>query len=180
MFWPPINEEKNSSSHHSGMTCQSRFGGIFQPRRFSHGCKTDTVFQGCATCPVRKCAKKKSGIESCLDCEKYPCLLYKIAKIVIAVQRLEKKLPHLKCKSGNLAVIREKGMNAWLEEQQRVWECPDCHASFSWYQTQCSQCGKLLHNSNAWQTSQVSRFVRFWSQPYFLFDRKTPAYQTAT
>lgn len=109
-----------------------------------HGCKTETVFQGCAKCPIRKCAKKQTGIESCLDCRKYPCMLHKIAKIVIAVQRLEKKLPHLKCKPGNLAVIKEKGMQTWLQEQQRLWECPECHASFSWYQTECAKCGKRL------------------------------------
>ena len=109
-----------------------------------HGCKTDTVFAGCAKCPIRKCGRNHPEIETCLDCKRYPCWRHKFFKIVIALLNFEKKLPHQKIKPRNLQTIREKGLRAWLEEQQRVWACPDCQTSFSWYQRKCKQCGRVL------------------------------------
>ena len=109
-----------------------------------HGCKTDTVFAGCAKCPIRKCGRNHPEIETCLDCKRYPCWRHKFFKIVVALLNFEKKLPHQKIKPRNLQTIREKGLRAWLEEQQRVWACPDCQTSFSWYQRKCKQCGREL------------------------------------
>ena len=109
-----------------------------------YGCKSDTVFAGCRKCPIRKCARKKKGIESCLDCQKYPCLIHHISKLVKTIMRLEKKLPHLKITPKNLATIQQKGIRVWLEEQQHTWQCPDCQTHFTWYQQECSQCGKNL------------------------------------
>lgn len=108
------------------------------------GCKTDMVFIGCSKCPIRKCARKQIGIESCLDCRKYPCLLHKITNLVKKFRKMKQKLPHCKIVSKNLETIRQKGMQTWLEEQEEVWKCPDCGTDFSWYQKTCAQCGKEL------------------------------------
>jgi hypothetical protein len=83
-----------------------------------YGCKSETVFTGCSKCPIRKCARKHKEIESCLDCQKYPCLIHKIVKIVKIIRRFEKKLPHLKIIPRNLTTIQQKGIHAWLEEQK--------------------------------------------------------------
>ena len=37
------------------------------------GCKTETVFGGCAKCRIRKCAKDKMKVEFCFECRKFPC-----------------------------------------------------------------------------------------------------------
>lgn len=116
-----------------------------------HGCKSDTVFVGCSKCPIRKCARKHPEIETCLDCKKYPCLIHKIAKWVIRFQKLEQKLPHVKIKAHNLQTIRQKGMAAWLAEQQQIWVCLDCQTNFSWYQPQCKQCGKEIASLKDYQ-----------------------------
>lgn len=109
-----------------------------------HGCKSDTVFQGCAICPVRKCARKKPEIQTCLDCGRFPCFRFSLMKLVRIVLGYDKKLPHLKTVSPNQRRIKEKGVNVWLAEQQNQWQCPDCQTAFSWYRTQCSACGKEL------------------------------------
>jgi hypothetical protein len=53
-------------------------------------------------------------------------------------------LPHLSAIPGNLAVIREKGVAAWLVEQERHWKCPSCQTAFSWYDPECATCGRGL------------------------------------
>lgn len=109
------------------------------------GCKTDILFEGCSICPVQKCARKKLTIEqTCMDCEHYPCKLHRMMRFVRKLLRLHKKLPHSNILPKNVETIREKGLEYWLEEQKLVWECPDCHTSFSWYQEKCSKCGKDL------------------------------------
>lgn len=111
------------------------------------GCKTDTLFAGCSKCPVQKCAREKITIDqTCLDCEDYPCKLHKMMHFVRKLLRFYTKLPHLNILPKNVETIRVKGLEYWLEEQKKVWECPDCHTSFSWYQEKCSTCGRDLES----------------------------------
>jgi hypothetical protein len=117
-----------------------------------HGCKSDVVFRGCASCPVRKCARSMPGIETCLDCRRYPCLRHWVMKVVRRITGLERKLPHLSVIPGNLAVIREKGVRAWLEEQKQRWNCPSCQTGFSWYQRECSVCGRALDDLKGYRS----------------------------
>jgi hypothetical protein len=119
--------------------------GKGEPPIICYGCKTDTVFKGCSICPVQKCARKKLEIhQTCLDCKSYPCKLHKLMNIARKLLRLNKKLPHSNILPKNVETIREKGLEYWLEEQKKIWECPDCHTAFSWYQEKCSNCGKDL------------------------------------
>jgi hypothetical protein len=108
------------------------------------GCKTDTVFQGCAVCPIRKCGRKKPDIETCLDCARFPCFRFSLMKFVRKFLGYDKKLPHLKTVSENQCTIKEKGVSVWLAEQQNQWQCPGCHTAISWYQEKCSICGRDL------------------------------------
>lgn len=105
-----------------------------------YGCKTDTVFAGCSKCLIRKCARNKVGIETCLDCRSYPCWRFKITALIRKVLNLETKLPHLKDINFNLEVIRNNGMKFWLEEQDRKWQCPHCGKRLSWYNASCIDC----------------------------------------
>lgn len=102
-----------------------------------YGCKTDTVFAGCSKCFIRKCARKKVGIETCLDCERYPCYRVKIMGFAKKLLKIEAKLPHLKAIVPNLEVIRNKGVQFWLEEQRGKWQCPHCGKRLSWYRPSC-------------------------------------------
>jgi len=109
-----------------------------------HGCKTDSVFRGCAICPIRKCGRAKPELETCLDCRRYPCLRHSLLNLFRRITGLSRKLPHLSVIPVNLQAIRERGVAAWLQEQQQRWVCPSCSAAFSWYQEQCAGCGHDL------------------------------------
>lgn len=97
-----------------------------------HGCKSDTVFINCQKCNIRNCAINRN-IKHCIDCDDYPCNFFN-----------ENKLPHWKITSKNLMTIKNIGVNQWLSEQEKLWMCPECQKNFSWYSTNCINCGKDL------------------------------------
>jgi hypothetical protein len=117
-----------------------------------HGCKSDIVFRGCSVCPVRKCARSMPGIETCVDCRRYPCFRHWLVTLVRRLAGLERRLPHLSVLPGNVAFIRDSGVKAWLEEQQRRWTCPSCHTAFSWYQRECAGCDRDVEELKSFRT----------------------------
>lgn len=102
-----------------------------------HGCKSDTVFINCSTCKIRSCAVSRK-IEHCIDCKEYPCALH------VEMRKGAALLPHLKNNLPNLEAIQKAGVRRWLAEQEKRWECPQCHTSFAWYSSKCRTCGKNL------------------------------------
>ena len=109
-----------------------------------HGCKSDTVFRGCARCPMRSCARKRGNVELCVDCADYPCLRTRLLGLVVRLMSLERKLPHQRVRRANQERIRCVGLAEWLVEQDRRWRCPQCGTLFSWYRATCPQCGREL------------------------------------
>jgi hypothetical protein len=106
-----------------------------------HGCKSDTLFSGCKACPMIKCAKKK-GVESCALCTRYPCFYFTMMHIVVRLRKLDRKLPHVTSRKPNLEFIRANGLEAFLNEQEKAWKCPQCGARLSWYLERCGSCAK--------------------------------------
>lgn len=45
---------------------------------------------------------------------------------------------------GNLRMIRENGMDAFLEQEKKNWTCPNCGKAFSVHNRNCPHCGKRL------------------------------------
>ena len=105
-----------------------------------HGCQSDTVFAGCSKCLIRKCAMKKTAIRTCQDCKRYPCWRFKLTDFYKRLLKLEEKLPHQKTIGRNMEVIRNRGVQVWLEEQSRRWQCPYCGKRLSWYRSACTTC----------------------------------------
>ncbi|MBN2040864.1 MAG: DUF3795 domain-containing protein [Spirochaetes bacterium] len=98
------------------------------------GCKSDTVYPGYRMCILRPCAQEK-GVEHCIDCVDYPCKIYS------KWNSMAKSLPHIGEASASLELIKCEGVDHWIAGQKKRWSCPDCGASFSWYQSECRNCG---------------------------------------
>jgi hypothetical protein len=102
------------------------------------GCRSDSVYAGCSTCNIRRCARER-GVAHCSDCGEYPCASYRkwqsVAKALV---------PHARTASESLEVIRRDGVDAWLTAQERRWSCPGCGTPFSWYARSCHKCGRAL------------------------------------
>jgi hypothetical protein len=107
-----------------------------------YGCKSDTVFAGCSKCLIRKCAKTKMHVETCFQCTRFPCARFRIFSLIRKL--MQRRLPHLRSMYANQACIQDKGIAAWLSEQQERWKCPNCATPFTWYGKVCTSCGSDL------------------------------------
>lgn len=98
------------------------------------GCKSDDVFIVCRSCKIRECALSKN-FEHCSDCSDFPCEIYNDWK------KVQIFLPHINGTQGNLDVIGKVGVDKWLSDQENQWKCPKCNTNFSWYSSNCNNCG---------------------------------------
>lgn len=102
------------------------------------GCKTNVTAMFCTDCGMRLCAREK-GLEFCFECDEYPC------------KRIEDfrndQWAHHSVIFTNLRDIKEKGIDAWREEQKARWSCKTCGTRFYWYSEKCSKCDAKLYNS---------------------------------
>jgi Protein of unknown function (DUF3795) len=103
-----------------------------------HGCKSVVVSGWCRICNLKQCAQKQ-GLEFCGECDQYPC-----ADLQAFID--DPRYPYHTLVPQNLAAIREKGLDAWLAEQDVRWRCPACGTRHSWYDTTCPRCGGPTRN----------------------------------
>jgi hypothetical protein len=104
------------------------------------GCKSETIAVFCVDCEMRQCARDR-GIDSCGECGEYPC------KMLESFRADEH--PHHSVVLKNLERMKEKGPDAWLEEQKARWSCPACGARFTWYDDRCPECGGETYDCRA-------------------------------
>jgi hypothetical protein len=103
-----------------------------------HGCRTDTVFEGCRGCRIRSCARSK-GVPACPACSEFPCEMVHALRERIPLAR--NRLPHTMTIFGDIDIATRDGVKAWLEYQRQRWTCPRCGTPFTWYQECCRKCG---------------------------------------
>ena len=105
-----------------------------------YGCRSDTVFGGCAKCPIRKCARARGNIGSCPECSRFPCLKLRVVWLVWLVGGFYRRLPHLKATGPNLKRLWRVGTSRWLEEQRQEWTCSHCRTPLTWYTKESHRC----------------------------------------
>jgi hypothetical protein len=115
------------------------------------------VFAGCNGCPIRKCARKKGNVATCLECAKYPCMIHRVFRIVARIRQLDRKLPHWRVAPHNLRTMRSDGISQWLEQQKMKWQCPDCGAPVTWYRARCATCGREVESLKDYNNSDAAK-----------------------
>ena len=97
-------------------------------------CKPDCCRIDCAIvhCAVRRALP--GGF--CDGCEKFPC-----KDIMEKEIRYSNAYPMVETPIGNLAYIREFGMNKFIQQEKRRWSCPECGAVICVHDGICSGCG---------------------------------------
>ena len=95
------------------------------------GCLSSTVAWYCRECAMRDCAVSK-GITHCSQCSDFPC------QIVTDFNNDE--WPHHGEVLANVQRQKEIGIDAWLDEQEKRWRCPECGNAVGWYDAKCRQC----------------------------------------
>ena len=103
---------------------------------------------GCNGCRIRnkKCAfirrdclaLRKNDIIFCYECEKFPCQNLK----KLDAQYSEKFYVNL---IENLKRLRDIGVEKWLEEQKKLYTCPDCGGEICVHDAECYDCGNYFN-----------------------------------
>ena len=91
-------------------------------------------------CGIIFCGRRReSGYSFCDECPDYPC-----ADVMEKENRYTSQYPLRESPLENLRMIREKGMEAFLEQERRLWTCPDCGSPICVHTGLCSGCGAKI------------------------------------
>ena len=58
--------------------------------------------------------------------------------------RYTTQYPHWESPLENLRMIREEGMDAFLEHERQHWTCPGCGRPYSVHDRDCPHCGTVI------------------------------------
>jgi len=96
---------------------------------FCPGCRLDSQ---CGSCKIRACAKAKN-LTNCSECVDFPCTILKDFN--------DDGMPHHAGCITNLKMIKEKGIDYFMNYQEKHWTCT-CGAKTSWYLQNCTRCNE--------------------------------------
>lgn len=90
-------------------------------------------------CNIIKCEMLLNNrYRFCDECPKFPC-----EELSERENRYMTEYPLQESPFTNLRMIREKGMDAFLQEEREKWTCKECGGVISVHNAVCSQCGKI-------------------------------------
>ena len=83
---------------------------------------------------------EKTDINTAMECPDYPC-----EDVMEKENRYTSQYPHRESPLENLRMIREKGMDAFVEYERKQWTCPNCGKPFSVHDNLCPHCGNNIN-----------------------------------
>ena len=114
-----------------------------------HGCKSSVRAVFCRDCRFIVCAESR-GVEYCSECSDFPC------EELLAFR--DDDAPHHSAVVRNSEMMRELGVERWLETQSKRWSCPECGARSWWYLDVCGSCGSALRDARAEEAETDTSF----------------------
>ena len=103
------------------------------------GCLSDRVIAECVECRhgFRTCIAEK-GIERCCDCAELPC-----ARLAAFMPiHVENGIVHHEHVVDDLRMMREIGVQAWVDKQVHDHTCPVCGTLIPWMESETHSCDK--------------------------------------
>ncbi len=92
-------------------------------------------------CKIKNCkALKRGKYKYCFSCTEYPC-----ATLVHLDKRYRTR--YATSPIDNLKNIKEAGIRAFVEKENKKWTCPQCRAMLCMHQPGCLSCGYVWHKS---------------------------------
>ncbi len=121
-----------------GMNCGTCFA-FMRPVNKCPGCRADdkSKHKACVQCIIKNCdllRETQSGF--CYDCTRYPCQRLK---------QLDKRY-RTKYRTSfleNLMMIKQKGIEYFLDFETRRRTCPKCKSSLSVHRNYCLACNEV-------------------------------------
>ena len=107
-----------------------------------HGCKSEQPTGYCVVCGIKACAQGR-GHAFCNECPEYAhcALMHNFLQAA--------NWPYQQAVARNMESIRQLGISAWLEAQERRWRCASCEAAHSWWDETCPKCGQATASYKA-------------------------------
>ena len=110
------------------------------------GCLSDRVADSCRDCAAgfRDCAAQK-GVTWCFQCGEFPCGRLRDFVPVHVVNGIV----HHQRIIENLEFMRERGVEAWVDREDKAGRCPGCGQPVYWSALSCPHCGNGLERPGA-------------------------------
>jgi len=101
------------------------------------GCLSEKVYPACIDCRAgfRRCAQEKN-ITWCFQCPDFPCQRLRDFLDIHIVNGIS----HHARLIEELQNMKDQGIDAWIEKQEKAGRCPECGKMLYWYDLQCSNC----------------------------------------
>ncbi|MFW9827868.1 MAG: DUF3795 domain-containing protein [Candidatus Thorarchaeota archaeon] len=94
----------------------------------------DDIFGYCKICPMRDCVNGK-GIESCYQCEDFPCKFVENFPIPVGKKVILRAIPQWK----------ELGTEKWVKQEEKRYHCPECGNPLFRGAKRCNKCKKAVN-----------------------------------
>ena len=94
------------------------------------GCRSDTPLYLCEMCKMKKCESKKEDVESCAECDEFPCKI-----ITTWSDPLDKKVM-----LSAIPAWRDLGTEKWVEAEEKRYKCPKCGNLLYHGAKKCKKC----------------------------------------
>jgi hypothetical protein len=108
------------------------------------GCLSDKVYPTCIECRhgFRECSKAK-GVTWCFECTDFPCQRLRDFLNIHVVNGIS----HHALLIEELHYMKDHGIDAWVEKQEKASQCPSCRQRVYWHDHQCPYCKMLLERN---------------------------------
>lgn len=110
--------------------------------RTCRGCGSEDMGQKRTSkwgCRIRRCCLEERGLDLCSSCDEMPCGTYE--RRLLRDHRDDPRFRYRREAPLNLRRMGEVGIDAWLEEMDTRYRCPQCGGRVHWYHYRCSDCG---------------------------------------
>jgi len=116
-----------------GMNCGLCLAYLREKKRCP-GCREEDAGKlpaSCGRCIIRRCGDRPG--EYCYACAGYPCARLK---------RLDTRYKKYRMSMlENLQAIQERGIDAFVKEEELRWTCPECGQILCVHRDRCLRCG---------------------------------------
>jgi hypothetical protein len=106
-----------------------------EQRGFKRGCEGCWIRDKNCTFIKKDCAPlRKNELDFCFECEVFPC---KNLEKLEAIYSKDYSISLI----ANLKRIKEIGIQKWIEEQEKLYQCPECGGEVCMHDFECFDCG---------------------------------------
>jgi hypothetical protein len=113
---------------------------LFEEKGYKRGCNGCWIQNKNCAFLRKKCGKLGKEIDFCFECGEMPCA---------PLKKLDdgyNKRYHVSLVE-NLKRMKENGLESWIQEQEELYQCPNCDGEICVHDFECFDCG-LSHDPN--------------------------------